>query len=154
MPYNFSEMPNNSNLRRPLNYKEFNWQSEKILIADDDHYTAILLEKILLKVGSSVILARDGAEALKKLTSDPEITIAILDILMPHLTGYEVVQKACPKRSDVIYIAFTADVIRIDHKKCSDLGFFTCIPKPVFPMKILNTINDAILYREQTLKSL
>lgn len=146
-------MQNRYNFRESLNYKEFNWPYERILIADDDLYTAILLEKIMLKVGVKVILARDGQEALQKLTSDPAITVAIVDILMPKLTGYEVVKKANLIRSDVIYIAFTADIVRIDKKKCCELGFFTCIPKPVFPMKILSTINDAILSREKSLKS-
>lgn len=146
-------MHNNNNFRKSLNYREFNWPSEKILIADDDLYTAILLEKIMGKVGVKVVLAHDGEEALQKLTSDLSITVAIIDILMPKLTGFEVVQKANLKRSDVIYIAFTADIVRIDHKKCCDLGFFTCISKPVFPIKILSTINDAILSREKSLKS-
>jgi CheY-like chemotaxis protein len=137
-----------------LDYKEFNWPDEKILIADDDIYTAILLEKIMKKVGVKVVLARDGEEALSKLTVDLEITVAILDILMPKLTGYEVVQKININRSDIIYIAFTADIVRLDRKKCCDLGFYACIPKPVFPMKILNTINDAILAREQSLRSI
>lgn len=142
------------NVSKPINYGEFNWQSEKILIADDDYYTAILMEKILLKVGAKVVLARDGAEALEKLLTDSYITIAIVDILMPKLSGYEVVQKANLKRADVIYVAFTADIVRIDQKKCCELGFFTCIPKPVFPMKILKTINEAILLRERSPKLL
>jgi CheY-like chemotaxis protein len=146
-------MYDKSDFKESFNYKEFNWPYEKILIADDDLYSSILLEKIMLKVGVKVVLARDGEEALQKLIFDKEITIAILDILMPKLNGYEVVQNANHKRSNVIYIAFTADIVRIDKKKCHDLGFYTCISKPVFPMKILNTINDAILSREKTLKS-
>jgi len=137
-----------------LNYKEYNWSEEKILIADDDIYTSILLEKIMKKVGVKTVIASDGEEALLKLSTDLDITVAILDILMPKLTGYEVIQKSKLKRSNVIYIAFTADIVRLDKNKCSDLGFYACIPKPVFPMKILNTINDAILAREQSLKSI
>lgn len=147
-------MQDKSNIKRSLNYNEFDWATEKILIADDDLYTAILLEKIMMKVGVKVVLARDGLEALNIISTDPDITVSILDILMPRLTGYEVIQKAKLIRPDIIYIAFTADIVRIDHKKCSELGFYTCIPKPVFPVKILNTINDAIMSREKTLKSL
>jgi CheY-like chemotaxis protein len=147
-------MQDKSNYWKSLNYNDFNWDAEKILIADDDLYTAILLEKIMMKVGVKVELARDGSEALEKLISDSAITIAILDILMPRLTGYEVIQKAKVKRPDIIFIAFTADIVRIDHRKCTEIGFYTCIPKPVFPVKILNTINEAISSREKTLKPL
>ena len=137
-----------------MNYKNYNWSDEKVLIADDDIYSTILLEKIMNKVGVRVVLASNGEEALHLLKSDRNITIAIIDILMPKLNGDEVVKKANEFRTDVIYIAYTADILRLNKNKFFDLGFFYCLTKPVFPLKILNTINEAVLFREKTIKTL
>jgi CheY-like chemotaxis protein len=137
-----------------VNYKDYHWSEEKILIADDDIYSAILLEKVLNKVGVKIVMANNGEEALHLLKTDMDITIAIMDILMPLLNGDDVVKKAGEFRTDVIYIAYTADILRINKYKCFELGFYSCLSKPVFPLKILNTIDDAVLYREKTFKSL
>jgi CheY-like chemotaxis protein len=137
-----------------LNYKDFNWSKEKILIADDDIYSAILLEKIMNKVGVEIVLANNGEEALAILKSDRNITIAILDILMPKLNGDEVVKKTNEFRDDVIFIAYTADILRLNKNICFDIGFYSCLSKPVYPLKILNTINEAILFRERIFKTL
>jgi CheY-like chemotaxis protein len=137
-----------------VNYQNYNWTDEKILIADDDIYSTLLLEKIMNKVGVKVVLASNGDDALQFLRIDRNITIAIIDILMPKLNGDEVVKKANEFRNDVIYIAYTADILRLNKNLCFDLGFYSCLSKPVFPIKILNTINEAILFREKTSKSL
>lgn len=123
------------------------------MIADDDLYSLILLEKVLKKVYKDIVVTRDGEEALRKLITDPEITIALLDILMPKLNGYEVVQKANLVRSNIIFIAFTADIARFDRNKCNELGFYTYLSKPVFPIKILNTINEVLLHRDKLIRS-
>lgn len=137
-----------------MNYKDYNWSDEKVLIADDDIYSTILLDKIMNKVGVNVVIANNGEEALRILKTDPNITIAIIDILMPILNGDEVVKKTIEFRTDVLFIAYTADILHMNKKKCFDLGFFSCLAKPVFPLKILNTINEAVLFREKTIKTL
>jgi CheY-like chemotaxis protein len=137
-----------------VNYLDYNWPNEKILIADDDLYSIILLEKIMNKIGVNYVTANNGFDALELIKADRDITVAIIDILMPILNGDEVVKKANMFRTDVIYIAYTADVLRLNKNHCFDLGFYSCLTKPVLPTKILNTINEAITLREKQYKAL
>ena len=64
----------------------------RILVADDDPAILRLITTILEKEGISVVTARDGREAYKTLQADNDFTAAILDVVMPHITGPELVR--------------------------------------------------------------
>ena len=51
-----------------------------------------LIATILEKENFSVVTARDGREAYKILQADPNFTAAILDVVMPHISGPELVR--------------------------------------------------------------
>jgi CheY-like chemotaxis protein len=129
----------------------YNWSGEKFLIADDDAYSYLLLDKVLKRTGAAISFAFDGEEALKKLRHDSSISIAVLDILMPKLNGYQVVERIKKFRPELICIAYTADVVRFNIEKCKELGFYTCITKPVLPAKFLRVLNEALALRGQLL---
>lgn len=65
----------------------------KILIAEDDPISRRLLESRLRKQGHEVVLSEDGVQALAALEGDPAIAFAILDWMMPGLTGPEVCRR-------------------------------------------------------------
>lgn len=64
----------------------------RILVADDDPAILRLVSTILEKEGFAVVSARDGREAYKTLQSDSDFTAAIFDVVMPHITGPELVR--------------------------------------------------------------
>src|SRR6478672_8421396 len=64
----------------------------RMLVADDDPAILRLIGTILEKENFSVVNARDGREAYKILQSDPNFTAAILDVVMPHISGPELVR--------------------------------------------------------------
>jgi len=66
-----------------IDYRKYNFYREKFLIADDDIYSYMLLEKVLKKTGATVVQAQDGKEALNILLKNRSITVVILDIIMP-----------------------------------------------------------------------
>ena len=77
----------------------------KILIADDSIVSRHLLEATLRKWGYEVVVACDGAEALESLQQDEAPTLAILDWMMPGLTGLEVCRRIRQKaREPYTYI--------------------------------------------------
>ena len=112
--------------------KLYNWEREKILIADDDIYSFLLLQKVLKRTGAQVFHAQDGQEALGKLMNDRTYSIAVLDIVMPLLSGFEVVMRC--------------------KKKCLEAGFNICITKPVLPVRFLNALDEALSLRGQLLR--
>ena len=62
----------------------------KVVVADDDPVARRLLEGVLGKLGFDVILAKDGTQALEILTADDPPPLAILDWMMPGMTGVDV----------------------------------------------------------------
>ena len=64
----------------------------RILVADDDPAILRLVSMILEKEGYEVIKANDGREAYKTLQADSDFTAAVFDVVMPHITGPELVR--------------------------------------------------------------
>ncbi len=64
----------------------------RILVADDDPAILRLVTTILEKEGFAVIGARDGREAYKALQADVGVTAAVFDVVMPQITGPELVR--------------------------------------------------------------
>ena len=62
-------------------------ENRRMLVADDDPAILRLIATILEKENYSVVTARDGREAYKILQADPSFTAAILDVVMPHISG-------------------------------------------------------------------
>jgi sigma-B regulation protein RsbU (phosphoserine phosphatase) len=71
----------------------------KILIADDDRVIRRLLEGLLTQWGHEVISVADGAAAWESLQAADRPSIAILDWMMPELTGIEVCRKVRDSRA-------------------------------------------------------
>lgn len=104
----------------------------RILIADDDPAILRLVTTILEKENYSVVTARDGREAYKILQSDINFTAAILDVVMPHLSGPELVRymKADQRLMKIPVMMMTAEQ---DPKLPSDsfaAGAVVFLPKP------------------------
>jgi DNA-binding response OmpR family regulator len=104
----------------------------KILIADDDSMSRRLLEMRLRKHGHELVLVENGSEAWEELERDAEISIAILDWMMPEMTGPEVCRRV-RRRGDVqpIYlILLTSRVGQEDLVTGLDAGADDYITKP------------------------
>jgi len=106
--------------------------NRRILVADDDPAILRLVATILEKEDFNVVTARDGREAYKTLQADPEFTAAILDVVMPHITGPELVRfmKSEPKLANIPVMMMTAEQ---DPKLSSDsfsAGAVVFLPKP------------------------
>lgn len=104
----------------------------RILVADDDPAILRLIETILEKEKYSVVSARDGREAYKILQNDPNFTAAIFDVVMPHISGPELVRfmKTDKRLTTIPVMMMTAEQ---DPKLSSDsfaAGAVVFLPKP------------------------
>ncbi|MBN1239187.1 MAG: response regulator [Gammaproteobacteria bacterium] len=70
-----------------------NEQCFRLLIVEDDHDTRRLLQELLQVEGFEVQTASDGREALNVLNRSPAPDIILLDLMMPYMTGWEVVAE-------------------------------------------------------------
>ena len=107
-------------------------EKRRMLVADDDPAILRLIATILEKENYSVVTARDGREAYKILQSDPNFTAAILDVVMPHISGPELVRymKSEERLQRIPVMMMTAEQ---DPKLSSDsftAGACVFLPKP------------------------
>lgn len=80
----------------------------KILLADDSKFLRLATERALARAGYNVITAVDGEEAVR-LTKEKKPDLVLLDMLLPKLTGPEVLKtlKADPETKDIPVVVFT-----------------------------------------------
>lgn len=109
-------------------------QRRKVLVADDNRDGAEVLGILIEEYGYDVQLAFDGSEALA-LAARMVPDIAILDIGMPGLTGYQVAQqiRTSPWGTQMRLIALTGWGQDDDRRRALDAGFNRHLIKPVDP---------------------
>jgi PAS domain S-box-containing protein len=76
-----------------------------LLIVDDNEENLVLLERILEKLNLNLIKALCGAEALEK-TRGMDIALAIMDVFMPEMNGYELAMKMNERTKERVPIIF------------------------------------------------
>jgi CheY-like chemotaxis protein len=105
----------------------------KILIVDDDIRNIYSLTSVLESYDVEVLHAERGRDGITILEETPGIDIALIDIMMPEMDGYETMQNIRQRDSlkDVPLIAVTAKAMKGDRQKCLDAGASDYIAKPV-----------------------
>jgi len=121
----------------------------KILVVDDESRMRKLVRDFLVKKDYSVVEAADGQEALDIFFEQNDISLVILDVMMPKIDGWEVL-KEIRQYSKVPVIMLTAKGSEQDELSGFELGVDEYISKPFSP-KILVARVDALLRRSNLL---
>ena len=105
----------------------------KVLIIDDDMRNIFSLTSALEQHGISVIFAENGLEGIEKLQANPDVDVALVDIMMPEMDGYETMQaiRRIPRYEDMPLVAVTAKAMKGDREKCIEAGATDYVSKPV-----------------------
>lgn len=117
----------------------------KILVVDDESRMRKLIRDFLVRSGYEVLEAEDGEMAVDLFLSVKDISLIILDVMMPKMDGWEVCREI-RKNSKVPIIMLTAKSSEADELKGFDLGIDEYISKPFSP-KILVARVEAVLRR-------
>jgi two-component system, cell cycle response regulator len=82
----------------------------KILLADDDHVSRLLMERMLRSNGYEVVTAENGRQAMQELSRKDGPRLALLDWMMPELDGLGVCReiRACRNKSYIYILLLTA----------------------------------------------
>ncbi len=123
--------------------------SLKILVVDDESRMRKLVNDFLSKKGYEVIEAADGEEAVEKFYMDKDISLIILDVMMPKMDGWQVCREI-RKESKIPIVMLTAKSEEHDELLGFELGVDEYISKPFSP-KILVARVDALLRRTNKL---
>ena len=96
--------------------------NKKILIVEDDSFLLKLLKLNLSEIpDTSVSVAANGEEALELLENEKP-DLMLLDLLMPKLDGYAVLEAMRKKEMNIPVIVLSNLSQQSDRQKCSDLG--------------------------------
>lgn len=109
--------------------KRRNDMSVRILLADDDDLLRNLVKEVLEEEGFSVFVASDGEEALDIFWTNPDISLAILDIMMPKIDGLQVLDEI-RERTDVPVLMLTALGDSTNELMCLRKGANDFVSKP------------------------
>jgi CheY-like chemotaxis protein len=117
--------------------------SRRVLIADDNHDAAASLAMLLELAGHEVRVAHCGRDALVLAPAfRPEV--AVLDIGMPDLSGYEVARalRAAPSTGPLLLIALTGWGQSEDRRRAVEAGFDHHLTKPIDPDRLERLIAE------------
>ena len=119
-------------------------KKNKILIIDDDSRNIFALKAVLNSKGYDCLAASSAAEGLEMLRQNQEIAVALLDIMMPEMDGYEALtlMKQDQTLKDIPVIAVTAQAMIGDRERCLSAGAVGYISKPVNIDELIKLLNE------------
>ncbi|MEU2494594.1 HAMP domain-containing protein [Streptomyces sp. NPDC007883] len=117
-----------------------------ILIVDDDIRNVFALTHVLGRVGITVKYAENGREGLEVLQRFPDVSLVLMDIMMPEMDGYETIRaiRCTPRLAHLPIVALTAKAMPGDRAKAIDSGASDYVPKPVDIDHLLSVICDLL----------
>lgn len=118
-----------------------------ILVVDDEEKIRQSLGGLLEEHGYRVAIAGDGPECLKILSSEP-VDLVILDIVMPEMSGVEVLQKIRERFHDVDVIVISAYADKDKALAAFRLNAYDLIEKPYETPVILHAIANCLRQRD------
>jgi len=117
----------------------------KILVIDDDLAIRVLLQAVLKRMKFDVELAEDGSVGLEKMKQDGKFDLILLDLMMPKLNGYELIDQLGKEFPDIRphIIVFTAAGKR-GVEKIPKNSVCNSILKPFDLEKLIDMIGDCL----------
>lgn len=116
-----------------------------LLVVDDNQMNREMLSKRLQRQGYQVTVAVDGRQALDMLSSQ-EFSLVLLDIMLPEMNGYQVLETLKADRSlSHIPVIITTALDEADGKaRCIELGAEDYLTKPFNPVVLKSRIGDCL----------
>ncbi|MHB1198286.1 MAG: response regulator transcription factor [Polaromonas sp.] len=119
--------------------------SQKILVADDEPNIVISLEYLMKREGYTVLIARDGQEALEAIAREKP-DLVLLDVMMPRKSGFEVCQavRASEDLQATKILMLTAKGRDTDIAKGLAMGADAYMTKPFSTRELVQKVADML----------
>jgi CheY-like chemotaxis protein len=120
----------------------------KVLVVDDDVRNIFALTTVLENQEMEVLSATNGRQAIDIIQSTPDLSVVLMDIMMPEMDGYETMReiRRNPELRTLPILALTAKAMKGDREKCLQAGASDYIAKPVNTDQLLSLLR-VWLYR-------
>jgi HAMP domain-containing protein/CheY-like chemotaxis protein len=134
--------PEKQRLLECLHSSDDDLMGRTVLLVDDDPRNIFALSSALERRGMRVLAATTGKEAISILESTPEVAIALMDIMMPDMDGYQTMEqiRQNEKLRRLPIIALTAKAMKGDREKCVAAGASDYLAKPVNTEQLLSAL--------------
>ena len=115
-------------------------RGRKVLVVDDDARNIFALNSLLENQEMEVLSTTDGRSAIEIIKSTPDLSLVLMDIMMPEMDGYETMKqiRTDPEFRTLPILALTAKAMKGDREKCLDAGASDYIAKPVNTDQLLS----------------
>jgi CheY-like chemotaxis protein/signal transduction histidine kinase/HAMP domain-containing protein len=115
-------------------------RGRKVLVADDDARNIFALASLLENHEMEVLTATSGRTAIELVAQTSDLSIVLMDIMMPDMDGYETIRtiREDPRFRNLPILALTAKAMKGDREKCLDAGASDYISKPVDTEQLLS----------------
>jgi CheY-like chemotaxis protein len=115
-------------------------RSRKVLVVDDDARNIFALTSVLENHDMEVLSATNGRQAIELIEGTPDLSIVLMDIMMPDMDGYATMReiRRNPRLRALPILALTAKAMKGDREKCLDAGASDYIAKPVNTDQLLS----------------
>lgn len=109
-----------------------------VLVADDEPYIGRIIKMKLEQGPFRVTLAQDGREALQALENEPDIDLVLLDVMMPHVSGFDVLahMRSSERWRTTPCVVLTAAGQDSQHRRAMELGATNFLTKPFSPKRL------------------
>ncbi|MES2940814.1 MAG: response regulator [Pseudomonadota bacterium] len=113
--------------------REKAFEGRRILVVDDDVRNIFALTSALEHKGAEVEVARNGVEALHKLSTAVAVDMVLMDVMMPQMDGYTAMReiRRNPQWQKLPIIAVTAKAMKDDQERCLAAGASDYLAKPI-----------------------
>jgi CheY-like chemotaxis protein len=117
-------------------------REKKVLVVDDDARNIFALTTILENQGMDVLSATNGRQAIELIKRTPDLSVVLMDIMMPEMDGYETMReiRKVPALRALPILALTAKAMKGDREKCLEAGASDYIAKPVNTDQLLGLL--------------
>jgi signal transduction histidine kinase/CheY-like chemotaxis protein len=141
LPYNVDPPKETVNQPFGTSNKTHQVRKLKILIAEDDEVSEMLIDITVKMFSKEIIKARTGVEAVDACQSNPDIDLVLMDIRMPEMGGYDATRQIRQFNKEVVIIAQTAFGLTGDRERAIKAGCNDYITKPIQEAELLNLIH-------------
>ncbi|HSY39306.1 MAG TPA: response regulator, partial [Polyangia bacterium] len=115
---------------------------------DDDARNIFALTTVLENQEMEVLSATNGRQAIEIINATPDLSVVLMDIMMPEMDGYETMReiRKDPRFRTLPILSLTAKAMKGDREKCLEAGASDYIAKPVNTDQLLSLLR-VWLYR-------
>jgi CheY-like chemotaxis protein len=118
-------------------------ERKRALVVDDDDPIRAMLSKIVERQNLDVDTARDGVEAIERLDADGHYSVIVLDLMMPRIDGYGVLQHINTHHPEQLKCTIIASAVpESEILKRFNLPVFRIHPKPFDMTKLIDDIRE------------